>query len=156
MSSAIEVRTYYRRDKATQVSELTFVRAAWDPEAGTWYMAFSEEIPAESRPGSLDLARVYQLPDRHILAHGQVSFQFDGSLVKEEIETIIAQHGLKLDTPLTFAPNAYVAVPVARGMPDAITTANELRKEPGCLWAEPVFIEYIGPRMGATVEQGEA
>jgi hypothetical protein len=80
------------------------------------------------------------------LANGVVSVKFEEHVAEAHIETTLAQEGLVPVMRAGRLPRPLRAVPMPNRTIDAIDAADRLRAQPGVVFAEPAFIQAIGPR----------
>jgi hypothetical protein len=80
------------------------------------------------------------------LANGEISIKFEDDVDEPRIEAMLATEGLVPVKRVGRLPRPRRAVPMENRTVDAIDAADRLRAQPGVVFAEPAFIQAIGPR----------
>lgn len=110
-----------------------------DRLAGAGWSFVAGEPVASAQIFVRDGARVW-------LANGVVSIKFEDGVDESRVEAILATEGLVPVKRTGRLPRPRRAVPIAGRTIDAIDAADRLRAQPGVVFAEPAFIQAIGPR----------
>ncbi|HZK05011.1 MAG TPA: S8 family serine peptidase [Actinomycetaceae bacterium] len=109
-----------------------------------------DAVAAREMPeGVTEAGQVFQQEDGHLLIGTQsLTLQLSEDLTAEQAQEQLAERGLTVIRELRFAPNQYeVAIPPGD---DLLVVANELQEDGVTVYAEPMFIEFIGQRLRPT------
>lgn len=125
-----------------------FVRAGWRFEPRTAEME-TAVAGARRRLGPNRLARVFiQQPGRLLLETDQLTVGLVPGLHAAECHQVLEHEGLDVIRRLEFAPNLF-EVKAPPGV-DPLDVSMQLRDRSGFEYAEPQFLEHIGPRREPT------
>lgn len=93
-----------------------------------------------------DVASVFQQEDGHVLIGSRtLTVQVAPEMSDQAARTFLEDQGVRIVRSLTFAPNQFeVEVPVGA---DLLEVANALQESDDTIFAEPMFVEFIGQRL---------